>query len=382
MSYLCMFLLKCMEKKIIPFIRQKDYVFVGFAGIGATGDVRLLKDEMIDEIFACKKYAPSPFADGGDFFDYFKKEIKLLYLLYHKNVVRVYSYYMYPEQNTGYILMEYIEGKNIDKYIADNPNTIDSLFEQIIDAFIHIHSVGILHRDIKPSNILVTSDGVLKIIDFGFGKRSGIDEVQEENSLSLAGMYDRPNDYKEYSFKTEVYFVGQLFRGLVTDHQIQSFKYNEILDLMCSKNPDNRINSFIEIYRLMTEVKASSYEFEQEELVIYRNFATYFSNISSKIYFDAKYETDVDEIVRKLEICYQNSILEEHIQDTSKIISPFINGGYKFFSDKVFPVYILGNFIKYIKNTSIVKKRIILNNLWERLDQKGRTYDTQNDLPF
>ena len=49
-----------MEKKIIPFIRQKDYVLVGNAGMGAIGDVRLLKDEMIDEVFACKKYAPSP----------------------------------------------------------------------------------------------------------------------------------------------------------------------------------------------------------------------------------------------------------------------------------------------------------------------------------
>ena len=57
-----------MEKKIIPFIRQKDYVLVGNAGIGATGDVRLLKDEMIDEVFACKKYALSPFVDGNDFF--------------------------------------------------------------------------------------------------------------------------------------------------------------------------------------------------------------------------------------------------------------------------------------------------------------------------
>lgn len=372
-----------MEKKIIPFIRQKDYVLVGNAGFGATGDVRLLKDEMIDEVFACKKYAPSPFVDGNDFFEYFKKEIKLLYLLYHKNVVRVFSYHMYPEQNTGYIIMEYIEGEKIDKYIADNPNAIDFLFEQIIDAFIHIHSVGILHRDIKPSNILVTPDGVLKIIDFGFGKRTDIDETHGENSLSLAGMYDRPNDYKEYSFSTEVYFVGQLFRGLVTDHQIQSFKYNDILDKMCSKNPDNRVDSFIGVYRLMTEVKAFSYEFEQEELDTYRRFASSFSNVVSKIYDDAKYETNIDEIIRKLEICYQNSILEEHIQNSSKIVSPFINGGYQYLKKELVPIYILGDFINLLKNGSIIKRKIILNNLWERLDQKERKINpTHDDLPF
>lgn len=43
-----------MEKRIIPFIRQKDYVLVGNAGMGAIGEIRLLKDEMIDEVFACK----------------------------------------------------------------------------------------------------------------------------------------------------------------------------------------------------------------------------------------------------------------------------------------------------------------------------------------
>lgn len=372
-----------MEKRIIPFIRQKDYVLVGNAGMGAIGDIRLLKDEMIDEVFACKKYAPSPFVDGKDFFEYFKKEIKILYLLNHKNIVRVFSYYMYPEQNTGYIIMEYIAGEKIDKYIAENPNMIDNLFEQIVDAFIHIHSAGILHRDIKPSNILITPSGVLKVIDFGFGKRTDMEESQEENSLSLAGMYDRPNDYKEYSFSTEVYFIGQLFRGLVTDYQIKTFKYNNILDKMCSKNPNNRVDSFMGIYRLMTEIKASSYDFESEQLEVYRRFANYLSSISSKIYDDAKYETDIDEIIRKLEICYQNSILEEYIQNTSKIISSFVNGGYKYFPKEQFPVYVLGDFVKLVKVSSPEQKRIILNHLWERLDQKGKMANPKYDeLPF
>lgn len=372
-----------MGNKIIPFIRQKDYTLLGDIGVGAIGDIRLLKDETIDEVFACKKYSPSPLIDGKDFFEYFKKEIKLLYLLYHKNVVRIFSYYMYPNQNTGYIIMEYIEGKKIDSYIAENPHMINSLFEQIVDAFIHIHSIGILHRDIKPSNVLVTPDGVLKIIDFGFSKRTEIEESIEENSLSLAGMYDRPTDYKEYSFCTEVYFVGQLFRGFITDHKIKHFKYNNILDEMCSKNPDNRIKSFIAIYRLMTEIKIPNYSFDEEQIAIYRKFANYLSNISSKIYDDAKYETDIEEIIRKLEKCHQNSALEEHIQNTSKIIEAFVCGGFKYMSKELFPVAILADFIQFIKRVSSDKKRIVLNNLWERLDQKGRiTNPKYDDLPF
>lgn len=372
-----------MEKRIIPFIRQKDYVLLGNAGIGAIGDVRLLKDEMIDEVFACKKYAPSPFVEGRDFFEYFKKEIKILYLLNHKNIVRVFSYYVYPEQNTGYIIMEYIEGEKIDRYVAENPNTIDSLFEQIVDAFIHIHEAGILHRDIKPSNILITSGGILKVIDFGFGKRTDTEEGQGENSLSLAGMYDRPNDYKEYSFSTEVYFVGQLFRGLVTDHQIKSFKYNDILDKMCSKTTNNRVNSFIDVYRLMTEIKAQRFNFKQKDLDVYRRFADKISEIALAIYDDAKYYTDIDEIIRKLELCHQNSILEEHVQRNANILIPFINGGIRYSTKKLFSTTILIDFITFIKDASSEQRRIILNNLWQRFDNVNRIVNPANDdLPF
>lgn len=133
----------------------------------------------------------------------------------------------------------------------------------------------------------------------------------------------------------------------------------------------------------MTEVKAASYDFDQEDLEVYRKFANSLSNISSAIYDDAKYETDIDEIVRKLEMCYQNSILEEYIQNTSKIISPFVNGGYKYFSKEQFPVYVLGDFVKLVKVSSPEQKRIILNHLWERLDQIEKIPNPAfDDLPF
>ena len=115
----------------------------------------------------------------------------------------------------------------------------------------------------------------------------------------------------------------------------------------------------------------------------YRQFANYFSNITSKIYNDAKYETDVDEIIRKLEVCYQNSILEECIQNSSKVISPFIIGGYLYSKKELFPIYIVRDFISLMKTGSTIKRRIVLNNLWERLDQKERKVNpAHDDLPF
>lgn len=58
-------------------------------------------------------------------------------------------------------------------------------------------------------------------------------------------------------------------------------------------------------------------------------------------------------------------------------------GGYNYFSEKQFPVYVLGDFVKLVKVSSPEQKRIILNHLWERLDQKGKMANPKYDeLPF
>lgn len=114
----------------------------------------------------------------------------------------------------------------------------------------------------------------------------------------------------------------------------------------------------------MTDVKVLSYEFSQNELDTYRGFANSLSNIISKIYTETKYKTNIDKIIRKLEICYQNSILEEDIQNVSNILLSFINrGGYTYLKNEFIPTYILRGFIILMKSASTIKKKIILSNL-------------------
>lgn len=153
---------------------------------------------------------------------------------------------------------------------------------------------------------------------------------------------------------------------------------------MSSKNTESRVDSLIEVSRLMTDVKVLSYEFIQNELDTYRGFANSLSNIISKIYTETKYKTNIDEIIRKLEICYQNSILEEDIQNVSNILLSFINrGGYTYLKNEFIPTYILRGFITLMKSASTIKKKIILSNLWEQFDQKGKIINSaHNDLPF
>ena len=76
-------------------------------------------------------------------------------------------------------------------------------------------------------------------------------------------------------------------------------------------------------------------------------------------------------------------MLEENVQDPSKVIAPFINGGYGYLKKNTFPVYVLEEFIKLLKTSSDEKKRIILNNLWGRFDTKERIQNPKyEELPF
>ncbi len=166
-----------MKNQIVEFIRTKDFKYIKQIGQGGTGKTVLLKDEIIDEDFVCKKYLPYYEEHKDLFYKNFVEEIKILHKLYHRNVVRVFNYYLYPEKKTGYILMEYILGENIEVFIQENPHLINDIFLQTVNGFRYLEENGILHRDIRPDNILINENGEVKIIDFGSCYSKGIAEI-------------------------------------------------------------------------------------------------------------------------------------------------------------------------------------------------------------
>lgn len=78
---------------IIRLTRNKKYVFEKFIGKGGTGRTALLRDDIININLVCKKYEPDAGNDKNDCFLRFIEEIKILYKIYHKNVVRIYNYF-------------------------------------------------------------------------------------------------------------------------------------------------------------------------------------------------------------------------------------------------------------------------------------------------
>ena len=320
-----------MSDNVIEFVRKRNYVLVRELGQGACGKTVLLRDDVINELFVCKKYSPYYEEHKQEFFDNFLREIKLLHDVYHQNVVRVFNYHLYPEKLTGYILMEYVDGSDLDEYARQNPSTLADIFNQTIKGFCHLESRSILHRDIRPMNLMVTNDGTVKIIDLGFGKRVEVED-DFDKSISLNWWCEPPNEFSEgsYNFATEVYFVGKLFERVVQDLSIDDFQYRSVVRKMCQLDPENRFASFLDVEREVLSNKLSEIVFYGQELNSYRAFANSLTKHVAKIENGTKYTDDHEKIVARLESAYRNVMLEDEAPDCASVLRCFLNGGFKY----------------------------------------------------
>ena len=209
---------------IISFIKQKDYIMVNpNLGGGSFAKTVLLQDPFIDELFVAKKYEPEYEGIKEKFYKNFLDEIKILYKLNHRNIVRIYNYYAYENLFTGYILMEYIDGSNIDDYIKDydwifHTVSLDDIFIQLIDGFCYIEKHSIIHRDIR-GNILIDKNGAVKIIDFGIGKMFKKAEDAKDSvapDINRADSRHSPNEYYDgvYTSQTDMFYLAELLNRL------------------------------------------------------------------------------------------------------------------------------------------------------------------------
>ena len=380
---------KLVEPTIVHFLRTRDYVFVKELGQGACGRTVLLRDDILGRFFVCKKYSPLEGLDRQDLFQNFLREIKLLHDLNHANVVRVFNYHLYPDQLAGYIVMEQIVGSDLAEHLASNPEQVNEVFEQAIDGFVHLESNKVLHRDIRDTNIMVSDDGVVKIIDLGFGKR--VDTAGDfDKSISLNWWCELPVEFEKsiYDFQTEVYFVGKLFERLIQENSIDHFKYTSVLSQMCQRNPKDRIKSFADVQGLIVGDLFLEIDFSDVERHAYRYFA---ESVTERLVTlqHGKINQDIERLKAGLEAAYRTVMLEEFVPDAAIVLTLLVNGGYRY-RQTGFPVDALKGFVRLLKAVSTEKQRILLSNLHTRLNavkpyvEKAPTDfdDMDDDIPF
>lgn len=376
-----------MTGDIVKFIRSRDYVLVRELGQGACGQTVLLFDNLIDEHFACKKFVPYQEASREELFRNFVRETKILHAAYHENVVRVFNYYLYPNLLMGYILMEFVEGTDIDGFLASRPEFVNEVFLQAVAGFSYLETHGILHRDIRPANLLVREDGTLKIIDFGFGKRIEIPE-DFDKSVTLNWWCEPPaeSSHGVYDFATEVFFVGKLFERIIQENGLDEFKYGDLLGQMCQRDPSQRIKAFTEVERALQENRFFEIGFSDSEVEAYRYFVDALVSQVTKIESSTRYQDDVDKATTALENAYRMFMLENVVPDAGVVARCFIRGGYYKRSKPGLPVWTVRDFVQLLKTVSPEKRRIVLSNLQTRLDAIDR-YDQNvvvdgDSIPF
>jgi serine/threonine protein kinase len=356
--------------QVIKFSKPKYYEFVKALKAGGTGKTLLMRDSTINELFVCKKYDPEQKEYEDEFYNRFVEEIKIMYSVYHNNIVRIYDYFLYPEYKTGYIIMEYIKGENIEEYfrLADGED-INSIFVQIINAFLYLEQHNILHRDIRATNIMIDEKGDIKVIDFGFGKK--LIEEQQENQASVLLNWPAskvPDEIysEQYGIQTEIFYVGYLIKNIIEKYNIKCFKYGILLEKMIQVNPVNRMHSFEEIQNSIAEQTFEQINFTDEEKEIYQKFANSICALLYQIKDSLSIEKDSSIIIEKLRVILRDNSLEEYITNVTTLISIFVKSDYRYYNNRV-EVYKVKDFYEFFLNQADAVKEIILNNLYGRI---------------
>ncbi|MFO0857840.1 MAG: protein kinase [Phycisphaerales bacterium] len=139
-------------------------------GRGGMGEVYLARDTRLDRLVAIKAL-PAHFSQDADRLARFQREAKVLASLNHPNIATIYGL----EEVSGhqYIILEYIEGETLSDRLKAGAIPLAEalpLAKQIAEALETAHEKGVIHRDLKPGNIMVTPDGVVKVLDFGLAR--------------------------------------------------------------------------------------------------------------------------------------------------------------------------------------------------------------------
>jgi non-specific serine/threonine protein kinase/serine/threonine-protein kinase len=196
--------------------------------VGSGGMGVVYRAERADAAFrrhaALKVVRPGP--DSPQIVERFQLERETLAALDHPNIARLMDGGTTPD-GQPFFVMELVDGEPIDRYCDDHRLSIDErldLFRKVCAGVQYAHENLVVHRDIKPDNILVTRDGVPKLLDFGVAKILSRDAAQPEDPAATAATWMMTPDYaspeqvsgRPSTTATDVYSLGVLLHVLLT----------------------------------------------------------------------------------------------------------------------------------------------------------------------
>jgi WD40 repeat protein/serine/threonine protein kinase len=222
---------------------------IGRGGMGVVYSA-LRADGTFNKKFALKvvQYA----AASEEIVARFRQEREILGRLDHPNIARLIDAGATDEGSPFYV-MEYIEGQPIDTYCDERRLNVTQrieLFRSVCQAVQYAHQNLVVHRDLKPSNILVTSDGTVKLLDFGIAKVLDQSVALAPLDSTLTGMrlmtpeYASPEQIRgePITTATDIYTLGVILYELVTGqrpYHLGNRLLQEIERVICEEEPTN-----------------------------------------------------------------------------------------------------------------------------------------------
>jgi serine/threonine protein kinase len=217
------------------------YVILEKLGEGGMGVVYKAQDTKLDR-FVALKFLPPHLLGSEEEKTRFIHEAKAAAALNHNNICTVYEIDEFHGQT--FIAMEYIEGQSLKDKINKGPFKIEEASDiaiQISEGLKKAHDQGIIHRDMKSANILISNDGVAKIVDFGLAKLSGRTQITKSGSTLGTAAYMSPEQTKgqEVDHRSDIWSLGVVLYEMITGQLPFKGDYEQaVIYAIQSENPE------------------------------------------------------------------------------------------------------------------------------------------------
>ena len=220
--------------------RVGDYEVLAAIGAGGMGRVFKVRNVISNREEAMKVLLPD-FASDPDLAARFMTEIRTLAGLEHPGIAQLRTAFQYNNQFV--MVMEYVEGTTLEKLAAQTRIPLDHILDyssQVLAALSYAHGRGVTHRDIKPANIMITTHGLIKLMDFGIAKSAGDMQLTRPGSTMGSVYYMSPEQVRGGTVdgRSDLYSFGvTLYEMLTGRRPFQADTSYSVLDAQLNQPP-------------------------------------------------------------------------------------------------------------------------------------------------
>lgn len=213
----------------------------------------LVKDNSTGKLFILKEIMP----ELADIY-------RTLQSFPNKNLVTISQ--TVKSDNKCIVIEEYISGNTLEEIINNGNTNVQAAFniiKQLLEVLVFIHGINIIHRDINPRNVMVSTDGIIKLIDFGIARKYKENSVADTTILGTEG-FAAPEQFgfQQTDGRSDIYSLGVLFHLLLSGRMPEgnrclNIEYKEFIQKCISLEPSLRYQSALEAYTSLVSMETA-----------------------------------------------------------------------------------------------------------------------------